>query len=97
MIVAQWYFDMDAAPRGIEVERKVEKIVGGKLTEVKRVDFIPDRVWIATPDGNVYSTYWVRETKHMAGHWSGLTANEPGIAWMLYSKPKHPRDLGYGG
>jgi hypothetical protein len=86
----EWNYDMDAAPRGIEIEHKEEKLIGGKLTEVTSIDFTPQRVWIANHDGNVYATYWVRETKRFPGHWSGFTANEPGLAWMPYVKPTHP-------
>ena len=91
--VTGWCFDMTKAPRGTETERKVEKLVKGEMTEVTRIDYTPDRVWIAANDGVVYATYWVRETKHMAAHWSGLTVNQPGMAWMKYEKPIHPNLL----
>ena len=85
-----WCFDMTKAPRGHDVEIPYTVKVDG-VDEIRtRPHFYPDRVWIANHDGNVYATYWVRETKHMPGHWSGLTANEPGIAWMKYEKPIHP-------
>lgn len=92
MTIPQWNFDMEKAPRGNMVE--TQHMVAGSDKPQIRVTFVPERVWIAHPDGKVYPTYWVRATKFMDAHWSGMTPNTPGIAWMAYEKPIHPYDLG---
>lgn len=97
----QWNFDMSLAPRGRVVETKFMQKINGEEREITKPNLVMDRVWVAVPDGNVYSTYWIPEKKFgggkWGGRWAGMTDKEEGIAWMLYEKPKHPRDLGYGG
>lgn len=85
-VVGDWNFDMTLAPKG-ETQTKTI-IVDGK--ERKRTEHHVSPVWLATASGNVHRSYWVPETRHMAGHWSGFNVGADVIAWKPFIVPVHP-------
>jgi hypothetical protein len=93
----EWNYNIDEAPKGIEVPVKVRKKINNEWTEVDGIEIQVQPIWMATKCGKIHRTYYVPEKLMHSGevrtgeHFSGFTVGSDNLlAWMPYEVPKHP-------
>jgi hypothetical protein len=89
--VADWNFDLSAAPKG-EWTETVEK--GGRSGERLTRRYSAPRVIIASKCGKVITTRWLppdEKEKRPNGRWEFFNADEEIAAWQAY--PVHPHEM----